>query len=169
MAADIYIEHAEGQKQGKFEGNVTQANRKGWILVRAINHEVIAPRDPKDGLPRGKRHHKPINITIELDKSVPKWYYALCNNENLPKVLFRHYTHQVGMDRTTGDAKEKNHYSVELKNATVCSVELWSPNNRDPQNGDMPEQVRIGMVYQKIVWTWEDGGITTEDDWEVPN
>jgi hypothetical protein len=27
--------------------------------------------------------------------------------------------------------------------------------------------VRGGVVYQKIEWTWNDGGITAEDDWEA--
>ena len=27
--------------------------------------------------------------------------------------------------------------------------------------------IRGGVVYQKIEWTWNDGGITAEDDWEA--
>jgi len=26
----------------------------------------------------------------------------------------------------------------------------------------------VSFVYQKIIWTWTDGGITAEDDWESP-
>lgn len=30
------------------------------------------------------------------------------------------------------------------------------------------EREHVSFVYQKITWTWEDGGITSEDDWETP-
>jgi type VI secretion system secreted protein Hcp len=26
----------------------------------------------------------------------------------------------------------------------------------------------VGFTYQKITWTWVDGGTTAEDDWEAP-
>ena len=34
----------------------------------------------------------------------------------------------------------------------------------------MQHEVRehISFTYQKITWTFEDGGITSEDDWEQP-
>ena len=28
-------------------------------------------------------------------------------------------------------------------------------------------EVRGGTTYQKIEWTWNDGGITAGDDWEA--
>jgi hypothetical protein len=34
--------------------------------------EVVSPRDAASGLPTGKRQHKPMTITKELDKSTPK-------------------------------------------------------------------------------------------------
>lgn len=34
--------------------------------------EVVSPRDAASGLPTGKRQHKPMTITKELDKSSPK-------------------------------------------------------------------------------------------------
>lgn len=29
-------------------------------------------------------------------------------------------------------------------------------------------QEQIGFAYQKITWTWIDGGVSAEDDWEAP-
>jgi type VI protein secretion system component Hcp len=43
----------------------------------------VAPRDAASGLPTGKRQHKPISITKELDKSTPLLMQALCTNENV--------------------------------------------------------------------------------------
>jgi type VI secretion system secreted protein Hcp len=33
------------------------------------------------------------------------------------------------------------------------------------QKGDLET---ISFTYQKIEWTWVDGGITAQDDWEAP-
>ena len=33
--------------------------------------DIVSPRDPASGLPTGKRMHKPITITKEIDKSSP--------------------------------------------------------------------------------------------------
>jgi hypothetical protein len=34
-------------------------------------HEIVSPRDPQSGLPTGKRMHKPMVITKELDAAAP--------------------------------------------------------------------------------------------------
>lgn len=40
----------------------------------ALSHSVISPRDAASGLPTGKRQHKPMTITKELDKSSPQLF-----------------------------------------------------------------------------------------------
>jgi type VI secretion system secreted protein Hcp len=30
------------------------------------------------------------------------------------------------------------------------------------------EYEEVAFTYQKIIWTWNEGGITSEDDWESP-
>jgi type VI secretion system secreted protein Hcp len=32
----------------------------------------------------------------------------------------------------------------------------------------LPLQEEITLTYQKIQWTWNDGGVTASDDWETP-
>jgi type VI secretion system secreted protein Hcp len=32
----------------------------------------------------------------------------------------------------------------------------------------LPLQEEITLTYQKIQWTWNDGGVTASDDWEAP-
>ena len=38
-------------------------------------------------------------------------------------------------------------------------------NNKVPENIKMPLMEEVGFVYEKIEWTWVDGGITATDDW----
>ena len=37
-----------------------------------------------------------------------------------------------------------------------------------PENMKLPHMEEVSFTYQKIEWTFEDGGITAEDDWEAP-
>jgi type VI secretion system secreted protein Hcp len=114
------------------------------ITLTGISHEIVSPRDPASGLPTGKRQHKPFTITKEIDKSTPLLMRALVDNENLTSVL-------IGLLRNGQQIA-----TVKLTNASVANyvahglTETWS------------------ISYQKITWTWVDGGITAEDDWLAP-
>jgi type VI secretion system secreted protein Hcp len=41
-------------------------------------------------------------------------------------------------------------------------------NNKNPDLMKYAEFEEISFTYQKIEWTWTDGGITADDDWEAP-
>ena len=60
-----------GQKQGQIKGSVTQKGREGTIEVIGLSHSILSPRDAASGLPSGKRMHKPLVITKELDIASP--------------------------------------------------------------------------------------------------
>jgi type VI secretion system secreted protein Hcp len=131
---------ATGQKQGAITGD----GPGGVMILIGLSHAIVSPRDAASGLPTGKRQHKPITITKQLDKSSPKLLNALVQNENLTAVTFT---------LTRGGTA---YATVKLTNANVASRE---------QKGEYEE---IAFTYQKITWTWIDGGITAEDDWEAP-
>jgi type VI secretion system secreted protein Hcp len=137
---------AIGQKQGNLTGDGPQ----GTIILTGVTHEIVSPRDAASGQATGKRQHKPFTITKELDKSTPLLLNALVTNENLTAVTF-HFM-QGGGNKVGSD-----YMTVKLTNAHVASR---------TQTGGTEE---ITFVYQKITWTWVDGGITAQDDWETPN
>src|SRR5262245_32643788 len=165
MALNAYLS-LTGQKQGDIKGSVTQKGREGKIMVIAVDHEITSPRDSASGLPTGKRQHKPFVITKELDKSTPLLYNALVNNENITKWKLEFWTPQI--KATSGAGVEVQHYTVELVNANIASIEFEMLNNKNPELTRYAEYEEIAFTYQKIVWTWKDGGITAEDDWEAP-
>jgi len=123
-----------GQRQGAI----------GPITLQGVSHEIVSPRDAGSGLPTGKRQHKPITITKQLDQSTPLLLNALVNNENLSSVMI---TLASGGNPVA---------TIKLTNASIAdyvdhgTTETWS------------------FTYQKIEWTWLDGGITASDDWEAP-
>jgi type VI secretion system secreted protein Hcp len=160
MALNAYLK-LKGQKSGEIKGSVTQKGRESLIAVIAVSHDIISPRDAASGLPTGKRMHKPFVITKELDKSSPLLYSLLVNNENITEWIL-----QFWQPSTTG--AEKQHYHVKLTNANIASIDFRMANNKHPDLMKFNEYEEVAFTYQKIEWTWVDGGITAGDDWESP-
>ncbi len=160
MALNSYLK-LKGQKQGDIKGSVTQKGREGTIMVIGFHHEVVSPTDPSTGLSTGKRHHTPFIITKEIDKSTPMLYSALVNNENLTSWELQCFA-------LKGTGVEANNYTVNLTNARIVDINTNMLNNKISENAQLPLMEQVSFVYQKIKWTWADGGITSEDDWVSP-
>lgn len=157
MATNAYLT-IKGQKQGQVKGSVTQKGREGWIAVYAFHHEIVSPRDAASGMPTGKRQHKALSITKEIDKSTPLLLQALINNETLTEVILRFY----GAD-SKGTGAERLIYTIKLTNASISDIAEDMLNNKTDDGLKMPVLDIVSFTYQKINWTWEDGGIAAED------
>jgi type VI secretion system secreted protein Hcp len=166
MALNAYLK-LKGQKSGEIKGSVTQKGRENKIMVIAVSHEIISPRDAASGLPTGKRMHKPFVITKELDKATPILYSVLVTNENVSEWELQFWTPQLRA--TSGTGTEVQHYTVKLTNANIASISFRMANNKHPDLMKFAEYEEIAFTYQKIEWTWNDGGITAGDDWEAPS
>lgn len=163
MAMMAYM-YAKGQKSGAVKGSITQKGREDSIGIISVNHSIMTPRDPQSGLPTGQRMHKPFVITKELDKSSPVLYNMLCTNENVTEVILKFWTPQI--KAATGVGSEVQHYTVKLTNANIAEIQFNMANIRDPALVKFAEYEQVSFTYQKIEWTWTDGGITADDDWE---
>jgi type VI secretion system secreted protein Hcp len=155
----------KGQKSGQIKGSVTQKGRENSIQVIQASHEIISPRDPQSGLPTGQRMHKPFVIVKELDKSSPILLNVLATNENLTEVVLKFYRPQI--KATSGVGTEVQAYTVKLTNANIASIKFVLPNTKHADLQKLAEYEEIAFTYQKIEWTWTDGGITAMDDWEA--
>ncbi len=164
MALNAFLT-LKGQKQGLIKGSVTQKGREDSIAVHAFDHEVISPRDPASGLPTGKRMHKPFAITKDVDKSSPLLWNALVNNETLTSWTLQCWA--PAPPTPSAAASERQSYTITLTNASIASIHEAMPDNQNPAMQNLPLREEIAFTYQKIVWTWVDGGITAEDDWET--
>lgn len=132
------------------EGSVDASGVEGAIAVRGFTHGVVSPRDAASGLPTGKRQHKPFIISKPVDKSTPLLYRALVTNQSISEVTLVFY--QVGSARIP-----EVYFTMLLENVSIGSIESKSAHFEE-----------VAFYYQKITWTFEDGGITAEDDWESP-
>ena len=164
MALNAYLK-LKGQKQGEIKGSVTQKGREGTILVFAVDHLIVSPRDAASGQASGKRTHHPIKITKEVDKASVPLYSALVTNENLPTWELN-FWRQKTLGR--GSGVEVQYFTIKLTNAKVVSVHLVKPNTKDSDLKSLPDYEEVEFSYQKIEWTWTDGGLTAMDDWTSP-
>jgi type VI secretion system secreted protein Hcp len=160
MALNAYLTIL-AEKQGPIRGSVTQKGREGKILVFAVTHEIVCPRDPASGRPTGKRVHKPFIVTKELDRSTPLLFSVLTNNENI-----KEWELQLWQPSPTG--VERQHFTVRLTNANISGIYFRMANNRSAKASRLPEYEEVSFTYQKIEWTWTEGGLSTGDDWETP-
>jgi type VI secretion system secreted protein Hcp len=139
-----------GETSGLVNGSSTAPGREDTIALIGFSHEVISPRDAASGLPTGKRQHKPLNVTKFIDKSTPILFHILASNENITELEITFY-------RSAVDGSQEPYYRIELVNASIAGIRTEYPNLET-----------VTFAYQKVIWTWVDGGITAEDDWETP-
>ena len=144
-----------GQKTGRIKGSIRVKGREDSIGVIAVSHAIVSPRDVQSGLPTGQRMHKPFVFTKELDKSTPVLFNSLCTNENLTSAEFHFFN---------GDVET---FNVKLTNANVASIDLRQANIRDPALEKRAAYEEVALTYQKIEWTWIEGGISAMDDWST--
>ena len=157
MALNVYMT-VKGLKQGQMNGGVILKGREGSIAVFAVAHEIVSPRDAASGLPTGKRQHKPLTITKEIDKASPLLFKSLVTNETLTEVVLKFYAPNAA-------GIEVNNYIIKLTNATIVSIDTDMQDNKIEPGSKLPVLEEASFVYQKIEWTWVDGGITTSDNW----
>ena len=147
-----------GQTQGNIQGSVTQAGREGSILVHFFNYAISAPYDPASGSITGRRQHTPLVIRKEIDRSSPLLWTALVNNEVLTSWTLRFYN-------PTATGTTVQNYTIALTDARIVSIEESMADTAVPDNQGLPMREDIAFTYQKIEWTWANGGVTAQDNW----
>ena len=160
MALNAYLSIV-AQRQGPIRGSVIQKGREGKILVMGAMHEIVAPRDPASGIPTGKRAHKPFTILKELDRSTPYLFNILTNNENISSA-------EIQFWQPSPMGVERQHYTVRFVNANIASIHFKMPNNRLVKLARLTEYEEVAFTYQRIEWIWNDGNLSSVDDWETP-
>jgi type VI secretion system secreted protein Hcp len=125
--------------------------------VLAFDHVVEIPADDR-GIASGRRVHRPIRITKEIDKSTPMLYQALCTGELLTEMTLEWY-------RIDGSGEEELYYTMQMFNGLVTKVHPWVLNTLDAANSHLKHMEDVYISYEKIIWTWEPDGIEYEDAW----
>jgi type VI secretion system secreted protein Hcp len=158
MALNAYMK-LKGETQGEIKGSVTQAGREDSMMIIGFNHEVVAPRDAASGLPTGKRQHKPFTIIKELDKSTPLLQRAFLMGEMLDQVTLE-------LSRSA-KGKPEPYLTITMEHVFISSHGMSSePAPKGPQ--PVPTE-QVSFTYDKIVWTYHEGGVEHTDTWRQPD
>ncbi|HEY6306729.1 MAG TPA: type VI secretion system tube protein TssD [Candidatus Angelobacter sp.] len=154
-AVNAYI-RIEGNKQGPFKGEGTRKGNNQWIPVVAVSHAIESPRDANTGLATGKRMHKPITITKEVDAASPQFFRALTDHEALREVVIE-FVH------AGPQGKEEVYQTVTLTDAVVSSIHKVTGAHPGRNTHELEE---VSLVFQKIEVSNKAGKKTASDDWE---
>lgn len=148
-----------GEKQGKIQGSCQMKGREGTIVGLRFQYTASIPTDAQTGMTTGKPRHQPVVITKEFDKSSPKLMKAFVTGEHMKEVRIKFYS----IDKA---GKEEHYYTITLEDGIIQSVRQY-PNVLDPnellRSRDLED---ISFTFKKIKFTWEEGGITSEDTWQ---
>ncbi len=160
MAESVYMS-VKGKTQGDIKSEATAKGREGLIECLEVVLGMESPRDQYSGAPTGKRKHQPIGVLKRVDKTTPLCANALVTNETLTAVKLQFW-------RPKGDGTSEQLFTVELANGALSKQKIFLPNTLDATKANHPALEWLEFVFQKITWTYTQGGITGSDDWESP-
>jgi len=139
-------------------GNVTE------IPIISLRFQVVSPRDPQSGLPTGKRQWRPIVVTKEWDSSSPMLYRAASSNE-LAEFKIEFGNSWLSFKNASLIDFRRPGGNVETFTFEYGGVVAGQGAAGRPVQSES-ELTQLMFTYQKITWTWNDGGKTAMDDWE---
>jgi type VI secretion system secreted protein Hcp len=150
----------KGQKQGTLKGS--SAHEKDATTVVSFSHDITSPRDAASGLSTGKRMHKPISVTIEVNsQSSPDWHDAALKNAVLPVVTLTLLTHPAA------GQSAKVFETVNLKNAVITKLQEGL-SDAPASAAEKDRYLRLTIDYQQLnTVVVKSDGTTVNDEWSA--
>jgi type VI secretion system secreted protein Hcp len=162
MAETVHL-YLKGKKSGDIKGESTQGShgRQDSIECVAYQHGVETPRDQATGQPTGKRKYTPIKVVKRIDKASPLIISACATNESIDG------TFKFFRPNPKGDGTTEQFFTVKITNGNIASVKQMLHDTLDAQFKHYAPLEEVTFTFQKIEWTYTNGGITAADDWQA--
>jgi len=130
------------------------------LECHGFDYSCITQIDPATGQPVGRRRHSPITIRREADGASPKLHQALVTNEVFKSA-------KLSFNRVGPDGKPFIANTIELVNGTIATYKVYhgEVEGMSREQYVQNELEEIQLTFQKIIYTWTKGGITSQDDW----
>jgi type VI secretion system Hcp family effector len=161
MAFHGYVSF-KGAKQSAFKGESAKAARKdkGFSDILSVSQSSSVNVDPKTGLPKGSRTHRPIVLIKERGASSPQICQAHWTGETLTEVVIE----LAG--RPASGQGEIVVERITLTNATISELKRYSPT----LSGEVSEHStdfldEISLVFTGIKIEDPVNSTSTSDDW----
>jgi type VI secretion system secreted protein Hcp len=159
MALVSYLKMT-GLTHGPIRGGCAQQGHENAILVYGLQHQVEIPRDPRSGLPAGKRIYQPLVLTKQVDCATPIIQNACAIGEKLAEVVIEFY-------RITSSGMEELYFKIKLENAIIVSARIFKPLTFLEENKPYHDMEELALAFEKIVISYVPAGIEAEDYWTL--
>ncbi len=153
----LYLKANGNDVQG--ESTQTSIGRENSIECLYFESGVRTAREAGSGMATGRRQYEPMLIRKRIDKSTPLIAKALCNNEVI-EGAFKFFR-----PNPTGDGTTEQFYTIEIKKGRVASQRQWNPDTIAPASSVEPPLEEVSFVFDTIIWTYTNGGVTHQDTW----
>jgi type VI secretion system secreted protein Hcp len=134
--------------------------REDTIECLKFEHLVHTSHETGSGMATGRRTHTPVFVTKRIDRSTPLLYKALVSNEVVDAVI---KFYRVSL---SGDGTTDQYYTIELQKGRILKIKTLLPPVYEPETAGDPFLEEVSIIYQTIVWTYTDGGVTHMDEWQ---
>ena len=136
-------------------GNSYQSGREDKIMIQALSHGILVPKNAG----AGRRMHKPLIVTKTIDKASPLINTALCSGELLSQC-------RVEWFRTSAQGVQEHFYTMELEDAVIVGAEILMPHCQDPGTSHLTQLEKIHFSYRRIYWRHEVSRTMGSDEWQ---
>ncbi len=140
------------------EGTVKISGREHSIEVQGFSHEIYIPNDSDTGSLTGTRKHEPFTIMKNFCSATPILYKACCSGRLLQHVKLCWY-------QINDQGQEHEYFRHELTNARVVSMKPAMQDIKDKSKEAYGHLEQVAFRYEKILWQYLDGNISSEDEW----
>ena len=138
----------EGQQQGWIKGGVTQKGREG--LIEVTSWSWGAERNVQGQVITGSPTASEFHITKRRDRATPLLLNAFANNEGISEWRFELWDPTI-------QGQEQITMRIELENVRIASDRYGGV---DTGLANPPDHEEVTFVFEKIIVTWLDGGLT---------
>jgi type VI secretion system Hcp family effector len=123
--------------------------------IECIRFELgLAAKLDAAGHPTGGRRYDPLLVTKRLDGASPRLTQALLANETV-QGSFKFFRQDAGA--------RQHFYTVKITGARVIGCREVLPDTLAPSSAGRPPLEELEFVFDQVEWTFEPGGVTTQD------
>ncbi len=138
------------------ENTETSLGRENSIECVSLVQQVKVPA-AATGPATGRRQYDPIVILKRIDKSSPLIAKGLVQSMVAAGVL------KFYRPNPAGDGTTEQFFTIEFQGGRVAGVKEYLLDTLNPAYTAMPPLEEVSFVFNKISWTYTDGGVTFED------
>jgi type VI secretion system secreted protein Hcp len=159
MSETVHLYLKANGKDIKGDSTQVSLGRKDSIECISYEQGVATAREAASGMVTGRRQYSPLRILKRVDKASPLLMKALVANEKIEGVF------KFFRPNPKGDGTTEQFYTVEIKGGNVASARQYVPLTIHTETANDPPLEEVTFVFQTIVWTYVDGGISHQDSW----